>query len=263
MPPIAILTRPVGRNDALAHDLGAAGWQTLDLPALSLCPLPIAAAALPLPQHYDLVVFVSGYAARAYLQQLRDLVGQTVWPTQVAAATVGPASARALRETPGFCVDTTVFCPPPDAPSHDSEALWQILRAQERLPARVLLVRGTQGRDWLGDQLEAAGATVSRHAAYQRQPADWPRSSVEQLRKWAEKGAKATWLLTSGEGLAAVRTQIHQVGLDDWWRACDFIVTHPTLAQKLHQAPADKAAGAMVKICLPADDAILAAFVAA
>ncbi|CAM4155294.1 uroporphyrinogen-III synthase [Bordetella muralis] len=260
---IAILTRPAGRNDALAQALGAAGWQTLDLPALELRPLAVASADLPLPQDFDLVIFVSGHAARTYLNQLRDLAGQTDWPAAVSAATVGPASARALRETPGFCANTTVFCPPPAASTHDSEALWQVLRAQDSLPNRVLLVRGTQGRDWLADQLEAAGAQVRRHAAYERQPAQWLPSAVEQLRKWAQMREKTTWLLTSGEGLTAVEAHIHEAGLADWWQASDFIVTHPTLARRLQQGLAGKVTDAMVKICLPADDAILAAFVAA
>ena len=263
MPHIAILTRPEGRNETLVRGLNAAAWQAVVLPALELQPISITAADLPLPQHYDLVIFVSGHAARVYLNQLRDLAGQTEWPAAVPAATVGPASARALREASGFCADTTVFCPSPDAPSHDSEALWEVLRAQDFLPKRVLLVRGTQGRDWLADQFEAAGAQVQRHAAYQRRPADWPLSTVQQLREWARHGEKVTWLLTSGEGLMAIESQIHQAGLGDWWETSNFVVTHPTLAQRLRQGTGGKAAGAMVKVCLPADDAILAAFVAA
>jgi len=262
MPHIAILTRPAGRNDALATGLRTAGWQALDLPALDLQPLPTAATQLPLPQDYDLVVFVSGNAARQYLAQLRDVAGQSRWPVATLAATVGPASAQALRELPGFGADTTVLCPPPGAPTHDSEALWQVLRARGDLPQRVLLVRGTQGRDWLGDQLEAAGVQVRRHAAYRRQPAPWPAAAVRQLHEWARQGARPTWLLTSGEGLAAIQAQIGQAGLQAWWQGCGFIVTHPVLAQRLQQAGGEGPAP-MVKICLPTDEAILAAFVAA
>src|SRR5690606_3770088 len=166
MPRIAILTRPDGRNDALAVSLRQAGWQALELPALEILPLPIEAGGLPLPQHYDLVVFVSGNAARLYLAQLETVAGLSGWPSATLAATVGPASAQALRAIPFFGVDTTVLHPPPTAPSHDSEALWAQLRSHGPLPRRVLLVRGTQGRDWLGEQLEAAGVHVQRHAVY-------------------------------------------------------------------------------------------------
>jgi len=260
---IAILTRPDGRNEALARELRAAGWHALELPALEIRPLPVQPAALPLPQDHDLVVFVSGNAARLYMAQLREVAGQTAWPLATAAATVGPASARALRELPGFGADTTVLCPPPEAPTHDSEALWAVLRARGPLPRRVLLVRGTQGRDWLAEQLEAAGAQVFRHAVYQRQPAPWPAAAVRQLHDWAGQGAQPTWLLTSGEGLAAVQAQVRQLGLHDWWRACPCIVTHPALARRLQQDAGGDAPAPMVKVCLPVDEAILAAFVAA
>ncbi|OXC90945.1 cysteine dioxygenase [Achromobacter sp. KAs 3-5] len=69
-PRIAILTRPAGRNEALAGRLQGAGWQPCILPALEIHPLAVAAEDLPRPSAYDLVVFVSGNAARQYLDQL-------------------------------------------------------------------------------------------------------------------------------------------------------------------------------------------------
>ncbi|MVW72180.1 uroporphyrinogen-III synthase [Bordetella sp. 15P40C-2] len=262
MPQIAILTRPEGRNDVLADGLRQAGWQVLALPALSLRPLPVPAGELPLPEQFDLVVFVSGYAAQVYFRQWREATGQARWPANVPAATVGPASATAVREQPGFGADTTVFCPPPDAQAHDSEALWELLRAQTRLPERVLIVRGTRGRDWLAQQLEASGVRVRIHAAYERQQAEWPATVIQQLHIWARHSQKVTWLLTSGEGLVAILSQIRASALEDWWQNCDFVVTHPKLAQQLKEG-GGTGPNAMVKTCLPADDAILAAFVAA
>lgn len=262
MSSIAILTRPEGRNDALSRDLIGAGWRVLVSPALELRVVPVDAADLPLPEHYDLVVFVSGYAVRTYITQLRDVAGQREWPASVPVATVGPASAKALRELSDFCVDTTVLCPPPEAPTHDSEALWQVLRAQRALPKRVLIVRGTTGRDWLSEQFVACGAQVARHVAYHRQAAVWSPTVMRQLREWAQHGKKATWLLTSGEGVSAVLANIRDAGLEDWWRASAFVVTHPTLADRLQGDGGITRTDAMIKNCLPADDAILAAFVA-
>lgn len=262
MPPIAILTRPDGRNAPLERGLQHAGWQTLALPALEIQPLSVDAAGPPLPQDYDLVVFVSGNAARLYLAQLHA-AGMPHWPSGTPAATVGPASARAFRACPGVGPDTTVLYPPPEAPAHDSEALWQVLRARGALPRRVLLVRGTSGRDWLGDQLGAAGVHVARHAVYRRLPAQWPAAAVRQLHEWAEQGRSATWLLTSGEGIDAVRAQVQAAGIEAWWQVSRFVITHPSLAPRLGLAGSGQGPVPMVKICLPADEAILAAFVAA
>lgn len=260
---IAILTRPEGRNEVLSRNLSRAGWQVLALPALALMPLSVAAPDLPLPHHYDMVVFVSGYAVRAYVKQLREITGLARWPASVPVATVGPASATAVHELSDFCMDTTVVCPPPDARTHDSEALWAVLCDRERLPGRVLIVRGTQGRDWLTEQFESSGSQVHRYAAYHRQPAAWSSRAIEQLKQWGLRGQKVTWLLTSGEGVSSAFAHVRAAGLEDWWQVCSFVVTHASLATRLTQEDGGAVPDAMVKICLPADDAILAAFVAA
>ena len=69
MPPLAVLTRPSGRNEALAARLRAQGWEACVLPALEILPLDCL-EGLPMPEDYDMVVFVSGNAARLYLDQL-------------------------------------------------------------------------------------------------------------------------------------------------------------------------------------------------
>ncbi|MDT4837363.1 Uroporphyrinogen-III synthase HemD [compost metagenome] len=262
-PRVAILTRPAGRNEALAARLREAGWLPCILPALEIRALPAASQMLPRPADYDMVVFVSGNAARQYLDQWTQADGPSAWPAGVIAATVGPASAQALRESDSFGANTTVLHPSESAPSHDSEALWDVLQGLPRLPARVLLVRGTQGRDWLGDKLEARGAAVTRHAAYQRHPAAWDAGQLERLRRWADAGLCATWLITSGEGADAVRARLDEAGLAAWWAGCGFVLTHPSLARRVPAACHDAGAPAMVKICLPNDESIFQAFVAA
>ncbi|MFY0475965.1 uroporphyrinogen-III synthase [Achromobacter marplatensis] len=262
-PRVAVLTRPAGRNEALAGRLNDAGWSACILPALEIQPLDVAAADLPRPVDFDMVVFVSGNAGKQYLDQLRRADGPSVWPAGTVAATVGPASAQGLRESPGFGMNTTVLHPGEDAPSHDSEALWQVLCGLPQLPARVLLVRGTQGRDWLGDRLEAHGAAVTRHAAYLRRPANWGAAQLAALRHWADAGVSATWLITSGEGADVVRAGLDAAGLASWWAGCRFVLTHPSLARRVPVGGHGDTPSAMVKICLPNDESIFQAFVAA
>lgn len=260
---VAVLTRPEGRNEALAGRLTDAGWSACILPALEIHPLDVPAAQLPRPADFDMVVFVSGNAAKQYLRQLAAAHGLHAWPAGVIAATVGPASAQALRESPTFGANTTVLHPGDDAASHDSEALWAVLRGLPALPPRVLLVRGTQGRDWLGEQLQAHGVAVTRHAAYLRRPAVWDASALAPLRGWAQAGVTAIWLITSGEGADAVRANLDAAGLTPWWQQCHFVLTHPTLARRVPPACHGADGPAMVKICLPNDESIFQAFVAA
>lgn len=261
MAPLAILTRPQGRNEALAAELRSAGWEAHAWPALLIEALPAPAEGLPQAQDFDLVVFVSGNAARLYLQQVFAQGGS--WPAGTAAATVGPASARALHESGFFGADTTVICPGSDAPTHDSEALWNTLQARGLTPKRVLLVRGTQGRDWLAERLRASGAEVTAHAAYRRSPAQWPQEHLDALRRWAAEGRQVSWLLTSGESITAIHAQIQAAGLQAWWRSCRYVITHPVLRVRLQQTLGGEGPAPMVKECMPADGAIFQAFVAA
>jgi len=262
MSPIAILTRPEGRNDALSMNLRNAGMDVLPLPALRLSPRYASLLELPLPHDFDLVVFVSGYAVHTYINQLKCVAGLTTWPLHVAMATVGPASARALAAFPEFCVNTTVLCPDSQAPTYDSEALWEILSAREALPGRVLIVRGTEGRNWLSDRLIDKGVHVVRYAAYERSPVEWSSDTVAELRTLASQGRTATWLLTSGEGIDSVLSNIVRADLMEWWQQSYFIITHPTLRNRLNLGGDPFVMDATVKICLPADESILTAFVA-
>ncbi len=259
MSPLAILTRPAGRNEALAARLRGAGWEVHAWPALLIETLPPPGAGLPRPEDFDMVVFVSGNAARLYLGQVFG--GGGAWPAGTAAATVGPASARALTGSGFFGANTTVVHPGDDAPTHDSEALWQRIQARGALPRKVLLVRGTRGRDWLAGQLRQAGAEVSVHAVYRRLPAQWEATRLDALRLWAAQGRAATWLLTSGESIDAIAAQLARAGLPSWWPQCRYVITHPVLRQRL--ALAGEGAAAMVKECMPADEAIFEAFGAA
>ena len=226
MPPLAVLTRPSGRNEALAARLRAHGWEACVLPALEILPLDCL-EGLPMPEDYDMVVFVSGNAARLYLDQL----------------------TRARGGFPGPGRDRRHCRPGQRARPARTARLWREYnspasagrRAQPRfrspvgraaglpaLPARTLLVRGTQGRDWLGDTLAAHGVRVARHAAYDRQPAVWEAQSLAPLKRRAEAGLPATWLITSGEGADAALANLRAAGLQAWWEGCGFVLTHPS-----------------------------------
>ncbi|MFC4274672.1 uroporphyrinogen-III synthase [Achromobacter aloeverae] len=259
MSEIAVLTRPEGNNHALAQRLSAAGWQVRDWPALVLATQSCEPDQLPRPQAYDLAVFVSGNAARHYLAQLRA-AGVTAWPSSCVVGTVGPGSAAAVRAT-GWFDGATLVHPGPTAPSHDSEALWDALRQRGPLPRRVLIVRGTQGRDWLAEQLRGAGVEVLPHAAYLRAPAQWGDAEMAQLRAWRDQDARPAWLLTSGEGIAAVRANVVRAGVLPWWRGCRFLVTHPALATRM--VSEEGIAQHAISVHVSDNDALFEAFVAA
>jgi len=264
--PTVVLTRPEGQNESLARTLAARGWLVLDAPALRLTPREGPA---PDPADFGLVVFVSGNAVRFFLDKWLASAGPAwSWPRHVAAAVVGPSSGRALRAHPAFGAAPRVIQPADDSPQFDSEALWQVLAA-DPLPARALIVRGGReggqgsGRDWLAERLREAGVVLTVYAAYCRQPHVWSPELLAALRALARQGRPVTWLLTSAEGVDAVRAQLSEHGLLDWWADCRLIATHPRIARHLiavlGQARPERGEPPMLQTCAPRDEAILAA----
>lgn len=139
--------------------------------------------------------------------------------------TPGPGTARQALAlgVPAALIDG----PAPDAAQFDSEALWAQVAAQVRPGDRVLIVRGLgSGREWLAEQIRAAGGTVDFVAAYQRSA---PKFTAEQL-ALAQAAAHdgSLWLFSSSEAIA------HLPGAD--WSQARAIATHPRIAQAARTA---------------------------
>jgi len=273
-----VLTRPAGQSNALAAALLRQGWQVCDWPALLLTGLP--ALDVPVPDAFELVVFVSGNAVRFYSQQLACVgATQTDWPDGVPTATVGLGSARAVHECFGSTV--RVIHPPAEAPAFDSEALWAELERQGLAPTRVLIVRGGQGaegqgRNWLAGQFARSGAEVTLHAAYRRAAAVWPAQRLDQMRAWQEHGVRPAWLISSREGLEAVLAQAGERAVLAGWQGARVLAPHPRIAQAIASraascgiatrqvsgpAPEPDPQAIMIQTCMPHDEAVLEAIV--
>lgn len=259
-----VLTRPAGQNAALAACLRERGRVVLELPALQLTALAVTP---PDPAGFDLVVFVSGNAVRMFLDARHSATGPLSWPAGVPAATVGPSSAAALRAHAGFGAMPDILQPAADAASFDSESLWQELERLPVMPQRVLLVRGGvgqagSGRDWLAGRLRAAGADVTVHCAYRREPAAWEPDASAFLLALATTQQTAIWLFTSREGVDAVHDQLRSAGLLDWFKRCRLIATHARIAEHLIAVMGLRAADfaqPMLLISSPQDGDIFAA----
>jgi uroporphyrinogen-III synthase len=159
-----VVTRPQAQADALVAELRAIGVDAVALPLIDIAPVadlqPLQQAWQELPS-LALLMFVSANAVHHFMQARPP---GRVWPAQVLAGSTGPGTSAALREA-GVSEPELVE---PLGEVFDSEALWARLHARDWRGRRVLVVRGEGGRDWLADQLAAAGAQVDFVAAYQR-----------------------------------------------------------------------------------------------
>ncbi len=254
------LTRPRGRNGTVPQRLSALGMAVCELPALELQPLELQ-RPVPPPCDYDVVVFVSRYAAQRYLDLLSGVAaGQAAWPAHTIAATVGASSARALIDS-GVIPNSSIVHPPAQAPAQDSEALLAILLERQLPLNRVLVVRGARGRDWLGQTLQACGARVDFLPVYDRAPADWPSAIVTQLVVALSRPDRCIFLLTRSEGVDAVATRLKGMGLMDQWRKAGFVVIHERIGATLQSVLESQSDGDVrrLELCMPDDDSIVAA----
>lgn len=231
-----IVTRP--RREALewVQALENAGVSATAMPLIDILPAPEAA-----PVHKawrrlgtcSAVMFVSANAVAGFFAlKPNDVSG---WPADVGptrAWATGPGTERALHEA--GVPATRIDAPPPDAPQFDSEALWQRVARQLGAQSRVLIVRGADaqaggstqglGRDWLAQQIRAAGATVDFVVSYRRAPPQLDGGQLQAAQAAVQDGS--VWLFSSSEALHNLQTLLPQQD----WRAARAVATHARIA---------------------------------
>ena len=116
------------------------------------------------------------------------------------------------------------------------EAILPQVGRQVQPGQRILIVRGgdaegrPSGREWLADQLRAAGAEVDEVAAYRRAP-----PAAEGL--WTARAAagaqdRSVWLFSSSEAVA----NLCQCMPQQRWQQARALATHPRIAEAARSA---------------------------
>ncbi|WP_232540053.1 uroporphyrinogen-III synthase [Azohydromonas aeria] len=246
-----LVTRPQPQADEWVARLRGAGFAAEALPLLH-----IAAVADPAPLHAawedvaraaaDALVFVSPNAVTHFFAARPE---GSAWPARVLAAAPGPGTAQALIEA-GVPAES-VLQPAADAERFDSESLWERMGALPWAGARVLVLRGEGGRDWLAQRLQEQGARVEFVQAYGRGAPRPGPAEAALLREAVAQPEHFVWLFSSSEAVG------HLPGLAgagaDWSRA-RALASHPRIAQAARDI-----GFARVEAVSPAFDAVCAA----
>lgn len=188
-----LVTRPEHQANHLCELIEAEGGAAVRFPALAIRPRPdraaVRAAVGPIDR-YDLVVFVSANAVRFgadIMENRRD----------APVAAIGQATAAALNAA-GLRVSLL------PAEGADSESLLALPQLAHMTGQRVLIVRGTGGRNLLQEAMSARGALVQYAEVYTREPArPSPQLQTEVERLWRQGGISA-YTATSVELLDAL-----------------------------------------------------------
>lgn len=221
-----IVTRPRPQCAAWLARLAALGVDAAALPLIEILPAldatPVRAAWAALAQ-VDLAVFVSPNAVEHFFAQ----AGSAGWPGHTLAACVGPGSAQALAAhgVPA----ARIVQPAVDAASLDSEHLWeQLSPRRDWAGARVLLLRGDGGREWLAERLAEAGARVEAVTVYHRAGPRFSAAEQALLSAAEADPMRFVWLFSSAEAVG----HLHGTPLTGQ-RA---IATHPRIAEAARAA---------------------------
>ena len=229
-----IVTRPQSEAQEWVRELRQRGFDAVAIPLIVISPAPrpaeVAAAWVGLPG-CRAAMFVSGNAVRGFFASRPATMD---WPSDLRGWATGNGTRRALLAA--GVEPALVDSPPSGSTQFDSETLWQLVAGQVRAGDRVLIVRGGEaasdgvGRDWLAEQLLAAGARVQTAVAYLRAPPEASRLQLAVERQAA--GAGGVWVFSSSQAIANLATLLP--GQD--WTKCRAVATHPRIVQTARDA---------------------------
>ncbi|MBV7317270.1 uroporphyrinogen-III synthase [Shewanella sp. NIFS-20-20] len=205
-----LLTRPLGRNQAMAEVLTSMGIEHQVTPLLAVAPTPVEQHLLTPEQVLtaEVIIFVSTNAV-IYGQQA---LGQP-WPSDKQYFAVGNATWQALT-----AAGITGLQAPDDC--QETEGLLALPELQQVAGKQIVIVRGNGGREDLGIILKQRGAQVNFWQVYQRIcPAiDGTATAIA----WKKFGID-TIVITSGAVLDNLITLVPK-DLFPWLQACHIIV---------------------------------------
>ena len=237
-----LVTRPRTQATAWVRRLQSAGWSAAPLPLIDIAP-PLNPQAVQAAwaglTSFSMLVFVSPSAV-AHFFALAP--AGWAWPAGTAASAPGPGTLDAVRRC--GVPDAALIGPDPASPQFDSEALWTRLSLRDWRGATVLIVRGAddgeddpesigQGRHWLGEQLQAAGARVQHLAAYRRAAPVWTADEHATLQAALAQPLAHAWLLTSSQGIGFLPVAM---GSPVPPGAHAAVATHPRIAERARLA---------------------------
>ncbi|MCW8918166.1 MAG: uroporphyrinogen-III synthase [Gammaproteobacteria bacterium] len=216
-----LVTRPAHQAAPLCRLIEAAGGEPLRLPALVIHDNgddPALRQRLAHLSDYQIAIFVSPNAVTFGLDAIRRSGGLL---DSLLLATVGKGSANALCQQSGRRPDLV------PRESYDSEALLQLEPLQHVSGKRILIIRGSGGRELLAETLRQRGARVDYAEVYRRAPPPPPADT-----QWLKRTDIIT--LTSGEALGNLVTLTPQALRDTLYEK-PLVVVSERAAQRARQ----------------------------
>ncbi len=234
-----VITRPARQSAGLAQQIAALGGKPVMFPAIVILP-PTDRSALERAQrdlaHYDYAVFVSANAVEY------GVGDPASWPAHLVALAPGPGTATALAAAgiDQVRIPTTTM---------DSEGLLALPELADVKGKRIVIYRGSGGRELLGEALSERGAQVDYVECYRR---DKPHGNFEPMAAAWCAGEIDALTLTSSEGLDNLWELFDEVSRSNM-AATPTFVPHPRIAERARVLGFDR-----VAVTAPTDAGLLA-----
>lgn len=236
------ITRPAGQATHLSELILAEGGQPILFPLIAIAPLADYSTfeqALAELKHYDWAIFISSNAVQNAMPRLLNRLGSI--PKNLRFAAIGPMTAAELAK---FGVTDTLT---PQG-RFDSESLLALPEMQAVTNKKVMIFRGSGGREVLADTLKARGALVDFAECYRRVNPQLDAGDLPVL--WQNKQLHAV-VITSSEAMRHL-LDIADDGKAAWIKNVRLCVNHARVAELPHQR------GLKVAIAqAPGDEAML------
>jgi len=159
---VILNTRPVGQQAVLAQLLGSADASVIPLPAIEIQPVRPDAFLDDLASRladFEIALFVSRNAVEGAFA----FIGAAALPAKLLLGVIGDGTRQALAERITFLQNRLISAYP-----YSSEGLLVAPPLQQVEGKKIIVFRGQQGRNLLGDQLRARGAEVRYCEVYRR-----------------------------------------------------------------------------------------------
>lgn len=187
---ICLVTRPAHQAAGLNKLLQTADIEVINFPTIAIQASDAALLAGTLQNtisQYDIALFVSRNAVDYSFKYLNP----DNLPASLQLGVIGKGTWQALKN---HGVDSKLI----PADSFNSEGLLSAEALQQVSGKKIIIFRGQQGRNLLGDTLRSRGAIVDYQEVYRRVLPDYAEDKFENL---TETGFPQLAIFTSTEGL--------------------------------------------------------------
>lgn len=189
---VILNTRPRRQQGELTALLEQQGARVLSFPVIEIVPIENPELAQRLVQHiqqFDILLFVSRNAVDGAFRMLNA----EQLASNLSFGVIGTATRRALAERITHLDQCLVAGEP-----YNSEALLDADDLQQVAGKRIMIFRGQQGRNLLGEELAARGAEVQYCEVYRR---ELPQRDLSAFNRLVADTFPTLAILTSNEGM--------------------------------------------------------------